>query len=210
MKIYSEKVCTVCGVTFTPTGPAAKTCGRVCSEANRAAHIASSRGRAVRAAWELRPEVKAKRAKSRASAASKANRKRYAATPKAKATRKRCAATPKAKAARAVHDASPRVKASMAAYRSTTEGKAAMRAGNHRRRDRLGCVVPQRWVKRLDVSEAACYWCGVEGVEMHVDHLMPVVLGGPGVASNLHNACVPCNQAKSGKHPLVWIASLFE
>ena len=65
-------------------------------------------------------------------------------------------------------------------------------------------------VRRGDVSEAACYWCGVEGVEMHVDHLMPVALGGPGAAYNLHNACVSCNRAKSAKHPLVWIASLFE
>ena len=223
MANFKEKDCTVCGVTFTPASGMAKVCGVVCrkakdaaykatpeAKAKAAAYNASPKARAARDAYEATSEARAVQAAYRASPEGKAARAVYRASPEGKAAQAAYNASPEGKAAQAAYHASPEARAKRAVYVASTEGKAALRAGRHLRRDRVGFVVPQRWVKRGDVCEAACYWCGVEGVPMQHDHLMPVALGGPGVASNLHNACVSCNQAKRAKHPLVWIASLFE
>lgn len=36
----------------------------------------------------------------------------------------------------------------------------------------------------------------------HVDHIMPLKLGGPDKRSNLQLACEPCNLTKSAQHPI--------
>lgn len=82
-----------------------------------------------------------------------------------------------------------------------------VRAIAHRRRARKSCAVTQRWVKRDDVAADVCYWCGSEDVA-HLEHLMPIALGGPAAPENEHMACADCNLSKSDKHPLVWIAEL--
>ena len=82
---------------------------------------------------------------------------------------------------------------------------------NLRRRLREACAVPQHWIKRDDVPETVCYWCGTEDDGTHhLDHLMPIALGGNNAATNLHLACQSCNLSKSAKHPLRWIAELIE
>lgn len=78
-----------------------------------------------------------------------------------------------------------------------------------RYRARKACAVPQRWVKRTDAPDDLCYWCGSCDVA-HIDHVMPISLGGPAVESNEVPSCADCNLRKSAKHPLVWIAELIE
>lgn len=80
-----------------------------------------------------------------------------------------------------------------------------------RRRARKACAVPQRWQVH-DVLPFCCYWCGSNlrayGVTSHVDHVMPISLGGPADPSNEVATCASCNFRKNAKHPLVWIAEL--
>ena len=84
------------------------------------------------------------------------------------------------------------------------------RASKHRRRAREACAVPQRW-KKSDCPETLCYWCGVDlsTVVVHLEHLMPISLGGEAKPYNEAPACKDCNIEKLDKHPLVWIASQF-
>jgi hypothetical protein len=51
----------------------------------------------------------------------------------------------------------------------------------------------------------ACVKCGAAD-DLHIDHRMPVALGGRSTASNLQVLCRPCNLAKGAKHPDVWEA----
>ena len=83
------------------------------------------------------------------------------------------------------------------------------RATRHARRVRQACGVSQRW-QVVECDPLACYWCGrgLLGADPHVDHVMPISLGGPAVPSNEVMTCATCNLRKSAKHPLVWIAEL--
>lgn len=40
----------------------------------------------------------------------------------------------------------------------------------------------------------------------HVDHIMPIALGGSNWPSNLQLLCPPCNMSKGAKHPNIWMA----
>ena len=97
-------------------------------------------------------------------------------------------------------------------YRASEHGKAIRLANKHQRRAAIEAAVPQRW-KKSACSEKRCYWCGVylsrKGIETHLEHLMPISLGGEAKDYNEAPACSSCNLAKSNQHPLVWIASFF-
>lgn len=47
----------------------------------------------------------------------------------------------------------------------------------------------------------ACRYCGAQppDVVLVVDHIIPVVEGGPTTIENLNTACEPCNQGKAGR-----------
>lgn len=52
-----------------------------------------------------------------------------------------------------------------------------------------------------------CAECGVsvkKRKDRHVDHIMPLSLGGKNEASNLQVLCVSCNCSKGAKHPIDW------
>lgn len=50
-----------------------------------------------------------------------------------------------------------------------------------------------------------CAECGVSTKEKkHVDHIMPIALGGSNWASNLQILCPFCNDSKGAKHPIDW------
>lgn len=47
-----------------------------------------------------------------------------------------------------------------------------------------------------------CYWCGVKvGRRYHVDHVIPLALGGSNGKENIVIACAHCNQSKGAKMP---------
>ena len=46
-----------------------------------------------------------------------------------------------------------------------------------------------------------CYICGKKLKKYHIDHFIPLALGGSNDPGNLRLACPHCNQRKSAKHP---------
>jgi len=98
-------------------------------------------------------------------------------------------------------------RAQTAAWRAANPDK--VRGYSALRRARKAGGVPQRWRKRDDIPPHLCYWCGADITDGgHLDHIMPISLGGPATPSNEAMTCPPCNLQKSNHHPLVWIAHL--
>lgn len=46
-----------------------------------------------------------------------------------------------------------------------------------------------------------CRYCGATDVPLHVDHVLPLALGGTHDSSNLATACADCNSGKSSTSP---------
>lgn len=60
-------------------------------------------------------------------------------------------------------------------------------------------------VKRIyDMQRGKCAGCGVKLKKYHVDHIIPLALGGTNWANNLQILCVACNLSKYAKHPIDW------
>jgi HNH endonuclease len=49
--------------------------------------------------------------------------------------------------------------------------------------------------------------CDLRETGHHLDHVMPLALGGPNTDENMQLLCPHCNKSKGGKHPLGWMAS---
>jgi hypothetical protein len=52
-----------------------------------------------------------------------------------------------------------------------------------------------------------CYWCGKSlNKNWHMDHVIPLCLGGSHTSANIVKSCPTCNHSKGGKHPAKWKA----
>jgi len=62
----------------------------------------------------------------------------------------------------------------------------------------------------FEAQGGRCAYCRADlgEVEKHVDHVMPLALGGSNGPENLQYLCRPCNQSKGAKHPVVFARSL--
>lgn len=58
---------------------------------------------------------------------------------------------------------------------------------------------------KLQRGKCAC--CGVKLVEDHMDHVIPLALGGPNEDWNMQLLCPPCNLQKGAKHPVDYMQS---
>lgn len=55
------------------------------------------------------------------------------------------------------------------------------------------------------LQKGFCSACGVDlKLGFHVDHIMPIKLGGTNYPENIQLLCPPCNLSKAAKHPDVW------
>lgn len=60
----------------------------------------------------------------------------------------------------------------------------------------------------MKLQNGRCAYCRIKlGSEFHVDHAMPLKLGGPDRRSNLQLTCIPCNLSKSAQHPITFARS---
>jgi 5-methylcytosine-specific restriction endonuclease McrA len=58
-------------------------------------------------------------------------------------------------------------------------------------------------------QKGCCYWCGEKvGDKYHVDHVVPLALGGGNGPENLVIACPNCNLRKGARHPMEWAGVL--
>jgi len=98
-------------------------------------------------------------------------------------------------------------------YFTSDKGRRQSRACAHRRRSLLHGAGPN--FTRADIAaqrtrqKGRCFWCGEKvGVHYHVDHVVPLALGGSNGPENLVIACAPCNLSKGAKHPMEWAGIL--
>ena len=73
---------------------------------------------------------------------------------------------------------------------------------------RLSCLIkrprPKRKLTRLEVfsrDHYICQYCGREGRELTLDHIIPRYQGGEHTWENMVSACIPCNRHKAGRTP---------
>ncbi len=64
-----------------------------------------------------------------------------------------------------------------------------------------GRVSTQRVQDLIIIQNNKCVYCGVELHEFHVDHILPLALGGLNDDSNVQLLCPRCNRKKGAKHP---------
>ena len=63
---------------------------------------------------------------------------------------------------------------------------------------------------QLERQRSRCYWCGKKvGKTYHVDHVVPLALGGSNAPENLVVACPRCNFKKNAKHPMDFAGRMF-
>lgn len=56
--------------------------------------------------------------------------------------------------------------------------------------------------KLFKLQRGKCACCGVKLTVNHMDHRIPVALGGPNEDWNMQLLCAPCNLSKGAKHPV--------
>jgi 5-methylcytosine-specific restriction endonuclease McrA len=80
------------------------------------------------------------------------------------------------------------------------EHKAAKRA---RKRSQMGVVSRGIRAKLRMLQNGKCAYCraSLKKAGEHLDHVMPLALGGKHEDSNLQLLCPPCNMSKNAKHP---------
>jgi len=80
----------------------------------------------------------------------------------------------------------------------------------HNRRSRMknaeGSFSASDITRIFSSQEGRCAGCKspIDGSNYHVDHIMPLALGGSNWPSNIQILCPPCNLSKGAKHPDEW------
>lgn len=80
------------------------------------------------------------------------------------------------------------------------------RVHKHNRRDRAGASKLSIGIvkKLLELQRGRCACCRSDVIKAkyHLDHIMPLALGGVNEDSNMQILCAPCNLSKHAKHPI--------
>jgi 5-methylcytosine-specific restriction endonuclease McrA len=91
------------------------------------------------------------------------------------------------------------------AWRKSEDGHKASGVIAHRRRARKLAVGGSYTPADIEAIRAAqgnrCYLCGKKLKRFHIDHFIPLALGGTNDPGNLRLACPKCNLSKGAKHP---------
>lgn len=69
-------------------------------------------------------------------------------------------------------------------------------------KSRPGKVTRERIRDLMALQSGKCICCRVKLSDYHVDHIMPLALGGDNTSENLQLLCPPCNLDKRAKHPV--------
>lgn len=102
-----------------------------------------------------------------------------------------------------------RLNALMVAWKAANPAK--VKAIDCRRRGRMsnGSHSAGDILKILAAQNLACRYCSADLSDgYHIDHRIPLCLGGSNWPENLQALCAPCNLSKGGKHPDVFEAQI--
>ena len=96
-------------------------------------------------------------------------------------------------------------KAATAAWRAANPDAVRVYSHNRRARERAagGKLSPDLAARLFKIQRGKCACCGVSIEDgNHMDHVIPVALGGPNEDWNIQLLCAPCNLSKGAKHPV--------
>lgn len=86
-------------------------------------------------------------------------------------------------------------------WRATEDGLLQTKLNNHCARTNDKFLPVARYKATLEHFNHACAKCGCDH-KLHIDHIVPVALGGRTVVENLVPLCEDCNLEKSSKEPV--------
>jgi 5-methylcytosine-specific restriction endonuclease McrA len=81
----------------------------------------------------------------------------------------------------------------------------AQRTYKHNRRARIkssGKLSKNIAQRLFTAQKGKCACCKIKLENYHIDHIMPLALGGLNVDNNVQLLCPPCNLSKGAKHPV--------
>lgn len=83
------------------------------------------------------------------------------------------------------------------------EQRARMLANQHKRRARISSngnnTLTREDIELLFDTIKECSYCGLNGVKLTIDHIVPISRGGANSLDNIAMACVHCNSSKGNK-----------
>lgn len=92
------------------------------------------------------------------------------------------------------------------AWRKENPGEHARHEHNRRARmkEAGGELTAGLYGRLMVVQRGKCAACrvSIKGIRAHMDHQMPLALGGSNTDDNMQLLCPPCNQSKHAKHPV--------
>lgn len=102
---------------------------------------------------------------------------------------------------------SEKVVAGVAAWRKANPDAKRIQSHNYRDKKRAsGKLSRGLALKLFKLQRGKCACCGEPlGANYHMDHIMPIALGGANVDANIQLLRQRCNNQKSAKHPVIFM-----
>lgn len=85
---------------------------------------------------------------------------------------------------------------------SNPEVRAAIRHNRRAKEKGTGRLSSDIVHKLMSIQTGKCRYCEASLDKFHVDHIMPLALGGTNTDNNVQLLCPKCNLRKAAKHPL--------
>ena len=100
------------------------------------------------------------------------------------------------------------IKTSNAAYQAANPEARRIYSHNRRARESGGRLSKGLAEKLFKAQKGKCACCGLPlGDDYHLDHIMPLALGGTNTDDNIQLLRQQCNNQKSSKHPIAFMQS---
>lgn len=161
-------------------------------------------------AFEARPEVKAARAVYAQRPETKLLKKANAQTESRRQKYMAYESSERGKAVRAAYNASPKARAMRTAYRKANLAKYRVYQENRRAREAAAGgqfsldIIP----KLFAIQKGVCPCCRQPlGDNYHLDHIIPIALGGASTDDNAQLLRKSCNHQKHSRHPVDFMQS---
>jgi len=95
-----------------------------------------------------------------------------------------------------------RCKANRAKWKECNRDRLKIYSHNRRAKSSGGRLSIDIVDRLMHKQGGRCVYCKVELDTRHIDHIMPIALGGTNTDDNVQLLCPPCNLSKGAKHPL--------